>query len=192
MDNQREIHGRKPTDLERHVMFWDGDGDGFIHASDIWRGFRDLGFSIPYCLVSLLIPLLFSYATQPGHPHHAKRDPRFRICVRNVDRTIHSSHTGVFDDSGRFDQGKFDAMFDRFDTARKGRLTTVELFQMWRANCNRNDPGGWLYSFMEFLTTWLLIQEHGQISKADLQGCYEGSLFYTIRRGRRAERRKQA
>lgn len=174
----------KPTDLEKHVMFWDLDGGGLIRMSDIWHGFRELGFSIPYCLVSLFIPLLFSYTTQPGHPICAKRDSRFRICVSNIHRTIHSSDSGVFDDRGCFDKGRYDTMFNKFDVENKGYLSTPEFLRMWKSNCDPYDFGGWLYSFMELFTTWLLIQKHGRIAKGDLRGVIDGSLFYIIKESR--------
>ncbi|KIW16513.1 hypothetical protein PV08_06568 [Exophiala spinifera] len=181
-----ENHG--PTDLERHVSFWDRDGDGVIHVSDVWNGFRELGFSIPYSLISLFIPLLFSYATQSGHPKCTRRDPRFRICVYNIHRTIHSSHSEVFDDRGRFNQVKFDAMFKQFDVGNKDYLSTCEFLRMWRSNCDPCDFGGWLYSFMELFTTWLLIQKNGQIARAELRGVYDGSLFYSIKESRHFKR----
>ncbi|KAJ9630174.1 hypothetical protein H2204_008679 [Knufia peltigerae] len=181
-------HHKKPTDLEKHIMFWDRDGDGLINVSDVWHGFRDLGFSIPYSIISLFIPLLFSYATQPGHAGAAaKRDPRFRVCVSNVHRTIHSSDSGVFDPRGQLDQDRFDSMFTKFDTENKGHLTTREYLRMWKSNCDPYDFGGWLYSFMELLTTWLLIQKRGQIAKADLRGVYDGSLFYIIKESRQQQ-----
>ncbi|OQV04849.1 hypothetical protein CLAIMM_09671 [Cladophialophora immunda] len=175
------------TELQQHVSFWDHDNDGIIHPSDVWRGFRDLGFSIPYALLSLLIPLLFSYATQPRrkHPGCAKRDPRFGICVRNIHQAMHTSDSGVFDHAGHFHRDRFDAMFSRFDASGRGYLTTAEFFSLWDGNRSPGDPGGWLYGFFEMLTTWLLIQRRGRVYKDQLLGCYDGSLFFKIRESRK-------
>lgn len=184
-------HGLKndAVQLQDHIGFWDPDNDGIIYPMDVYRGFRDLGFSIAYSICSLFIPLLFSYITRPGQPHNTTRDLRFPICMKHIDKAIHSSDSSVFDSDGHFHKDKFDDMFDRVDTSKQGVLTTYQFIRLWRSNCSRLDPGGWLYSFMEMLTTFLLIQRRGKIFKQDLLGCYDGSIFFKIKEQRQMEKR---
>ncbi len=66
--------------LQQHVLFWDRDGDGVIWPQDVFHGFRDLGFSVVFsCIAVLLMNLSFSYPTRLGRSWIP--DPRFRIYV---------------------------------------------------------------------------------------------------------------
>ena len=42
------------------------------------------------------------------------------------------------------------------------------------------DVAGWTFAFMEWSTTWLLLQRDGRIWKEDLRAAYDGSLFWRI------------
>ena len=46
------------------------------------------------------------------------------------------------------------------------------------------DPAGWSFAFMEWWTTWLLLQREGRVWKEDLRQCYDGSIFWRIREER--------
>jgi hypothetical protein len=68
------------TVLQQHVLYWDRDGDGMITPVDVWVGFRDLGFTVPICLLACtLIPLNFSYPTRLAYS--CWPDPLLRIYV---------------------------------------------------------------------------------------------------------------
>jgi len=75
-------------------MFWDRNGDGMITPADVWTGFRDLGFTVPICLLACtLIPLNFSYPTRLAYSYLP--DPLFRIYVGGIHKAKvgHSSAT---------------------------------------------------------------------------------------------------
>lgn len=42
------------------------------------------------------------------------------------------------------------------------------------------DPPGWTFAFTEWGTTWLLLQRNGIVGKKDLNGTYDGALFWTL------------
>jgi len=68
------------TVVQQHLLYWDRDGDGEVTPVDIWVGFRDLGFTVPVCLLACtVIPLAFSYSTRI--PHSLLPDPLLRIYV---------------------------------------------------------------------------------------------------------------
>ncbi|KAL4936799.1 hypothetical protein BDV06DRAFT_227559 [Aspergillus oleicola] len=171
------------TPMEQHILFWDRDGDGQIYPYDTYRGFRELGFNILFSLLAMLIiNLNFSYPTRLGHSFIP--DPRFRVYVDSIYKAKHGSDSGTFDPEGRFVPQAFENMFSKYDKDHTGALTLNELFDMMHGNRCAIDPFGWGAAFFEWGTTWLLIQKGGKVYKDDLQGVYDGSIFWKITKAR--------
>ncbi len=147
------------------------------------EGFGDLGFSIPFSILSLLIPIFFSYPTRLGHSFIP--DPLFRIYVDSIHKAKHGSDTGLYDNDGGFRRDRFEELFARFDSTGKGEsLGVADLFRLLSKDRVAADPAGWSFAFMEWSTTWLLLQRKGRVWKEDLRRCYDGSLFWMIREER--------
>jgi hypothetical protein len=68
--------------IQQHVLFFDTDGDGIIWPLDTYRGFRELGFNIPFSLMTIIINLAFSFPTRIAHTWLP--DPFFRIYVDSM------------------------------------------------------------------------------------------------------------
>ncbi|KAF9782572.1 hypothetical protein IL306_010798 [Fusarium sp. DS 682] len=175
-------HDEKPTPLQKHVQFWDRDNDGIIYPWDVYNGFRELGFGLFFSIGSLLIPIFFSYPTRLGHSWLP--DPLFRIYVNDIHKAKHGSDTGIFDYDGNFSHERFEHMFQRFDTSGEGGLTADDLWRLWAKDRCAADPAGWTFAFMEWWTTYVLLQEDGLVKKDDLRACYDGSLFWKIKHER--------
>ncbi|KAH7116539.1 Caleosin [Dactylonectria estremocensis] len=166
----------------RHIQFWDRDGDGIIYPMDVYNGFRELGFNVLFSIGSLLIPIFFSYPTRLGHSWLP--DPLLRIYVKDIHKAKHGSDTGVYDFDGHFNPQRFDQLFERFDSSGAGGLSASNLIELWKKDRCAADPAGWSFAFMEWWTTWLLLQRDGLVWKDDLRACYDGSLFWKIKRER--------
>ncbi|KAF1854311.1 hypothetical protein Lal_00008609 [Lupinus albus] len=149
----------KLSPLQKHVQFWDRDNDGIINPWDVYNGFRELGFGLFFSIGSLLIPIFFSYPTRLGHSWLP--DPLFRIYVNDIHKAKHGSDTGIFDFDGNFSPERFDHMFQRFDTSGDGVLTADDLWRLWAKDRCAADPAGWTFAFMEWWTTYVLLQEDG-------------------------------
>jgi peroxygenase len=181
-------HPHRPlTMLQRHVLFWDRDCDGIIWPTQIYSGFRELGFNILYSLGSLLIPIFFSYPTRLAHSWIP--DPFFRIYVDSGNKSKHGSDSGIYTFDGDFNEARFEEMFRYFDRENKGALSADEMWALWKKNRCAWDVAGWCFAFMEWSTTWLLLQRDGLVDKADLLACYDGSLFWHIADARRSDPR---
>jgi peroxygenase len=178
----------KLTVLQRHILFWDRDGDGIIHPWDVYTGFRELGFNIPFSLGSLLIPVFFSYPTRLGHSWLP--DPLLRIYVADINKAKHGSDSGIYDFDGNFNAERFDQLYDRFDSQGQGALSAHDMTALWKKNRCAADPAGWSFAAMEWWTTWLLLQKGGLVYKEDLRACYDGSLFWRIKEEREQVRQK--
>jgi peroxygenase len=168
--------------LQKHVVFWDQDCDGIIWPHQVYEGFRALGFCIPFALGSLLIPLFFSYPTRLGHSWIP--DPFFRIYVNAGHKCIHGSDTGIYTFEGHFHEQRFEEVFTHFDRSGTGGLSAEDLLQLLNRNRCAWDILGWFFAFMEWWTTWLLMQKDGRVWKDDLRACYDGTLFWKIQKAR--------
>ncbi|KAI2628841.1 Caleosin-domain-containing protein [Hypoxylon sp. NC1633] len=174
---------KKPlTALQQHVSFFDRDNDGVIWPRDVYHGFRELGFGTLYSLGSLLIPVFFSYPISLGRSWIP--DPFLRIYVDDIHKAKHGSDSSVYDLDGNLSGERFDRVFDRFDTAGTGGLSVGDLAELLRKDRCAADPAGWSFAFMEWWTTWLLLQRDGRVWKEDLRACYDGSLFWRISEAR--------
>ena len=173
---------KPPTALQQHVLFWDRDANNLITMSEIYTGFRDIGFSIPYSLGGLLINVFFSYPTRLAHSYLP--DPFFRIYVDSIHKAKHGSDTGIYDSDGHLRHALYEELFDKFDGSGTGSLGVSELFWLLKKDRVAADPAGWSFAFMEWGTTWLLLQKGGRVWKEDLRQCYDGSLFWRIRHER--------
>lgn len=72
-------------------------------------------------------------------------------------------------------------MFDKLDTTGTGSLGVKDLLRLISRNRVAADPAGWSFAFMEWWTTWLLLQKKGRVWKEDLRQAYDGTLFWRIR-----------
>lgn len=167
------------TALQQHVLFWDRDNDQIIYPQDVYNGFREIGFSIPFSITALLIPFYFSYPTRLGHSYIP--DPLFRIYLDSIHKAKHGSDTGVYDLKGNFRAQFFDDMFTEFDPTGTGSLGAKDLWRMIGRNKVAADPAGWSFAAMEWFTTWVLLQRDGRVWKSDLRQCYDGTLFWQLR-----------
>lgn len=170
------------TALQQHVLFWDTNQNDQISTKEVYTGFRALGFSVPFSIGGLLINIFFSYPTQLAHS--LLPNPFFRIQIDSIHKAKHGSDTGIYNSEGRLRLQLFDEMFEKLDSSGTGSLGVADLFSLIKRNRVAADPAGWSFAFMEWWTTWLLLQRHGRVWKDDLRQCYDGSLFWKLREDR--------
>lgn len=83
------------TVLQQHVLFWDRDGDGEIYPWDTYVGFRDLGFSVLFSLLAVvIINVNFSYPTRLAVSWLP--DPWFRVYVGSIHKAKVSAYLQMF------------------------------------------------------------------------------------------------
>ncbi|KAH6649384.1 Caleosin related protein-domain-containing protein [Chaetomium tenue] len=180
------------TVLQQHVLFWDRDGDGQIYPWDTYVGFRDLGFSVLFSLLAVvIINVNFSYPTRLAVSWWP--DPWFRVYVGSIHKAKHGSDSGTYDKEGRFVPQMFEDMFAKWDVHGSGSLSAGELWHMIKGHRLVADPFGvcpptgafcWGAAIFEFGTTWLLVQKDGRVSKEDLRQTYDGTIFWRIKEAR--------
>jgi len=170
------------TALQKHVSFFDGDGDGLISRFETTLSLRRLGMSnVKATAAALVIHLALGPAT-------TGRWGSLDVSVKDIKLGKHGSDTGAFDAQGRFVPEAFERMFADFDANRSGSLCEAELTAMTAAN-SKLRPGGESASKAEFQLLLLLAADASEdaggkpvpaLSRTRLQEFYDGSLFFKL------------
>ncbi|GAA5962312.1 hypothetical protein JCM8115_004292 [Rhodotorula mucilaginosa] len=172
-----KAHSRQSV-LQQHCAWWDPDGDGIIWPWDVFFGFHQLGYALPWCILAVCIisPSFSWFTSESWIPH-----PLFPVNIKNIHRAKHGSDTATYDTEGRFVPARFEAIFSKFDHNNKGGVTFFEALQMIHRNRNILDFPGWVGEFFEWFATYLLIwPADGILRKEDIRVVYDGSVFPII------------
>lgn len=79
------------TALQKHVMWFDSDGDGIVTPADTWNGFRSLGYGYTLSFTATVLTHVFmSYPTQDTWIPNS-----CNINVKNIKRCRHGSDSRV-------------------------------------------------------------------------------------------------
>jgi peroxygenase len=168
--------------LQQHVAFFDRNHDGIIYPWETFEGFRAIGFGyIISFLGMVIINGAFSYATLDSWIP----SPLFPIYIRNVHKAKHGSDSEVYDTEGRFVPEKFEELFSKFARHDKSKLYFGELYELTSANRNAVDPFGWTAEKLEWGIFYLLLKDQGGfVTKEQVRGMFDGSLFEAISKQR--------
>ena len=165
------------TALQKHLAFFDHNRDTKVSVRETFSGLRMLG--IPSVLA---MPAAISINGAMATPTAGY--PTLTLHIRSIEAGIHGSDTGIYDDNGVFVPEKFEAWFKTWDQDGDGALNLKELAKRLYKEEDLYDFFGLIASGGEFSALYLVAAEDGKISKERMLGLYDGSLFYTLARGR--------
>ena len=169
----------KKTALEKHLGFFDMNGDGSVSVSEVVDGVHQLGLSGPKVyLLAPVLNLVFGTMTR-GYPS-------FSIDLSNIKAGKHEGSSDVFDQSGKFDPVKFEELFKKFDTNNDGMLDGTEIENFVARNAKTTF--GRLAVKMELPLLMRIAGEDREVNgettkvltKERLSEFYDGSLFYKL------------
>lgn len=180
------------TTLQRHVSFFDDNGDRGVDFAECTRGLKALGLPGGVAeAVALAIVVPLSIQTRSSLL-------AMSVDINKIHKSRHDSDTGILDRHGRFNATRFDNVFGRHSTADCNgdkAFTATELTQVISAN--RETLLGTLVSIAEWrLLLALAADTHvvedrktvPALSVARLKSFYRGTLFYRLARTRRGSR----
>ncbi|KAJ9153054.1 hypothetical protein P3X46_026543 [Hevea brasiliensis] len=170
--------------LQKHVFFFDRNHDGIVYPWETFQGFRSIGCGVLFSVASaLFINIGLSQKTRPGkYPSLL-----FPIEVQNIHLGKHGSDSGVYDKNGKFLHEKFEAIFRKYAHTHPNALTSGELMAMLRANREFKDYTGWIASWTEWKTLYVLCKDSdGLLQKETVKAAYDGSLFEHLEKQRAA------
>ncbi|OAY29286.1 probable peroxygenase 4 isoform X2 [Manihot esculenta] len=174
--------------LQKHVLFFDRNQDGIVYPWETFQGLRAIGCGVVFSVASaLFINISLSQKTRPGkYPSLL-----FPIDVQNIHLAKHGSDSGVYDHNGRFLHEKFEAIFRKYAHTHPDALTSGELMAMLRANRELKDYTGWLSSWSEWKTLYVLCKDSdGLLQKETMRALYDGSLFEHLEKQRASAKKK--
>ncbi|KAH7440173.1 hypothetical protein KP509_04G095000 [Ceratopteris richardii] len=164
------------TALQQHLAFFDRNKDGIIYPHETYIGFRALGFSVILSLFSaFMINFFLSYKTVDS------RIPSllFPIHIKNIHRAMHPNDSGGYDTEGRALNHVLNELFKEFATTFPDRLSRDEFTSMRKSFYKDSSKSGRFASWLEWEFAYMLLKdEDGYIGKENIQGIYDGSIFY--------------
>jgi peroxygenase len=175
---------RGDTALQRHVSFFDDNGDRAVDVAECTRGLKALGLPIGVAeAVALVIVAPLSVMTRGSLL-------AMSIDIENIQKGKHDSDTGILDKRGRFNARRFEKVFGAHSAVdRNGdkAFTAAEITRM--VNANRETLLGALASLAEWQLLLLLAADteaaEGDkavpaLSVARIKSFFDGTLFYTL------------
>ena len=174
------------TTLQRHVSFFDDDGDRGVGVAECARGLRALG--MPFGLAettALAIVAPLSLQTRGSLL-------AMNVDIDNVQKGKHDSDTDILDKRGRFDARRFAKVFGvRSAVDRNGdkAFTAIELTRM--INARRGTVVGYVAAMAEWQLLLALAADTRAVvgrltvpalSVARIKSFYDGTLFYKLAR----------
>jgi len=174
------------TTLQRHVSFFDDDGDRGVGVAECARGLRALGLAVGVAeATALAIVAPLSLQTRGSLL-------AMNVDVDNVHKGMHDGDTGILDKRGRFDARRFEKVFGaRSAVDRNGdkAFTAIDLTRM--INANRETLAGYVAAMAEWQLLLLLAADTKAIvagvtvpalSVMRIKSFYDGTLFYKLAR----------
>lgn len=184
---------RSLTALQKHVAFFDRDGDDRVTVNDVYDTLRMLGCSRIYARANALGGML----ARTTEPEFASHD----VVISNAHRgkyrdAAHDGETRIFDDAGDFDTARFDEVLTRYGRSNVDGLTQTDIDRMIK---DISQPESVARSSAE-LAFRLLMTIAGEetpsgelmLSRSKLRAFYEGDLFPSLLALRTDARNKEA
>jgi peroxygenase len=172
------------TALQRHVSFFDDNGDRSIDVAECTRGLKALGLPLGVAeAAALVIVAPLSFMTRGSLL-------AMSIDVENIQKGKHDSDTGILDKRGRFNAKRFEKVFGAHSAVdRNGDkvFTAAEITRM--VNANRETLLGALVSLAEWQLLLLLAADTEAVdgdkpvpalSVARIKSFFDGTLFYRL------------
>ncbi|PCI40639.1 MAG: hypothetical protein COB53_00505 [Elusimicrobia bacterium] len=179
----REVPVPGNTALQKHVSFFDRNGDGIITVSETRFRLRQLGFSwTKSAFLSFVIHAGLAKSTSASWTDALL----LRLSVEKMHLGIHAADTGIYDEHGNFVPEAFKRLFADHAKTDPAFLTESEFQNMITANAKRR-PGA-LGKFAAKQEFGLLLDiasdgklgEERTISRSRMEGFYDGTLLYTL------------
>jgi peroxygenase len=168
------------TALQRHVAFFDWNGDGYITVIEDYRGLRALGID-PVSATAFATAINGALATP------TRGFPSLTIDLRAIASSIHGSDSGIYDSEGNFVPEAFERLFAEWDRNRSDGLDPAELTARAIVDSDLWDVFGTVASAAEFGLLFVVAAEDGELSRDRMRAFYDGTLFYVLAEARAGE-----
>ncbi len=161
------------TPLQKHVSFFDYNGDGYVTVLEDYKGLRALGID-PFSSAA------FASAINAALGTPTSGYPSLTISIFGIAKGVHGSDTGIYDSEGRFVPEAFERLFDDWDRNHSGGLDPLELAARTIDDADLFDLFGVTASTAEFGLLYAVAAEDGELTRDRMRAFYDGTLFYDL------------
>lgn len=169
------------TPLQKHVDFFDRDGNRSITVGETFEGLRALGMG----RVTAALGSVFINAGLGMKTGSSWTSP-LTVNTNNIAAGKHDSDTDIYDTHGQLNPAKFEAMFTQFDLDNDQELSQAE-FTTMRTH-NKETTAGGIAAKAEFDLLVKLAGTEKEVAgkttktmtKEQLKDFYNGNLFYHL------------
>jgi peroxygenase len=161
------------TALQKHVSFFDYNGDGYVTVLEDYRGLRALG-------IDPLTASAFATAINAALGTPTSGYPSLTISIYGIANGVHGSDTGIYDSQGRFVPEAFERLFDDWDRNGSDGLDPAELVARTIDDADLWDLFGITASVAEFGLLYAVAAEDGELTRDRMRAFYDGTLFYDL------------
>lgn len=161
------------TPLQKHVSFFDYNGDGYVTVLEDYRGLRALGID-PFSAAA------FASAINTALGTSTSGYPTLTISIYGIANGVHGSDTGIYDSEGRFVPEAFEHLFDDWDRNDSGGLDPLELAARTVDDADLGDLFGVTASTAELGLLYAVAAENGELTRDRMRAFYDGTLFYNL------------
>jgi hypothetical protein len=172
------------TTLQRHVSYFDDNGDRGVDLAECARGLRALGLAVGVAeAAALAIVAPLSLQTRGSLL-------AMNVDIDKIQKGKHDGDTGILDKHGRFDARRFERVFGARSTVDLNgdqAFTATELTRM--INANRESLAGYVAATAEWQLLLALAADTSAVeggksvpalSVARMKSFYDGTLFYRL------------
>jgi peroxygenase len=161
------------TPLQKHVSFFDYNGDGYVTVLEDYRGLRALG-------IDPVSATAFASAINAALGTPTAGYPSLTISIYGIANGVHGSDTGIYDSQGRFVPQAFDQLFADWDRNGSGGLDPAELVARTLDDADLGDLFGITASGAEFGLLYAVAADDGELTRERMRAFYDGTLFYVL------------
>jgi len=205
--NSQDVRPVRPP-LNRHIDFFDTDGDGIVWPTDTIIGLHALGFSWSFAaLIGIIGHLGFAHLTiyHPGLSDITSLwtfiiyipwllwtyvpDPFMRIYAKNLEFAKHSCSTNSWRKDGSFSEEAFDKIWEYSSAPNKDSLNYDEAMRMIKSYRHGLSDGTGLFKgpFEWSLLFWVVNPPDGRVTKEEVKWCFQGTLFQELVKRRQGQ-----
>ncbi len=180
------------TALQRHVDFFDRNGDGIIHVTETVKGLVAIGLpgGTPAAWLAAKAIHIGLPATHGGGSWYRPTS----IDTSIIHKGVHGSDTGAYDADGNFVHKKFLAIF-KYDVDGNDAIDSVELvaFHAGKATLSGNVASNAEFTILMAVAGELNPQTGlMELSRDTLRALYDGTLFYKLAKNVKAKKAADA
>lgn len=162
--------------LQKHVRYFDENGDGKIYPGEMYRKARELGMSSGRAALFTALTEVTRGTPTSGKP--------WVVDLNNIEKSRFDGSSGVVDAQGDITGARVNEFFSTTDTNHDGKLQESELM----ARVDKDNPSSWWAQTKNKAGWSAVVRMAGKVdasgersvTKSQVDDLYSGDLFFKL------------